>query len=328
MSPSYSSTPDSTPSADTDADYAIAIRGLEKTYRGEQGMAPKRALKGIDLSVRRGAIFGLLGPNGAGKSTCINILAGLVKKTAGEASIWGFDIDKDPRNAKACIGVVPQEIYFDAFFTPREMLELQAGLYGVPKAERRTDEILQAVKLLDKADAYSRSLSGGMKRRLLVAKAMVHNPPILVLDEPTAGVDIELRQQLWEYVKGLNARGVTIVLTTHYLEEAEQLCDEIAIINHGTVVACAPTRDLLAQVDEKIVVLKTKDAVDQIPLGLDGYRLDQRSSHEVAIHYTPGGGQVTAILDRVRQAGHQIEDVTTEQSDLEDIFLQMTRTPA
>lgn len=303
---------------------AIAVHGLEKIYGGYHGEPPKRALKGIDLTIRRGAIFGLLGPNGAGKSTCINILAGLVRKTAGTARIWGFDIDRNPRNAKASIGIVPQEIYFDAFFTPREMMELQAGLYGVPKAERRTDEILSAVQLLDKADSYSRTLSGGMKRRLLVAKAMVHNPPILVLDEPTAGVDVELRQQLWAYVRELNDRGVTIVLTTHYLEEAEKLCDEIAIINHGEVVACAPTRALLSQIDEKVVVIHSRQSLDRLP-DLPGFRLTRRDAHTFAVSYTPESGQVVAVIERVKAAGVDIVDVTTEQSDLEDIFLQLTR---
>jgi ABC-2 type transport system ATP-binding protein len=208
-------------------DAAIQIDNLQKTYAGG-----KVALGGVTFDVPRGQIFGLLGPNGAGKSTLINILSGMVKKTGGSARVWGFDIDEHPRNAKASIGIVPQEILFDPFFTPFEALELQAGLYGVPKAKRRSMELLRAVFLEDKAGAYSRTLSGGMKRRLLVAKAMVHSPPILVLDEPTAGVDVELRQQLWGYVRELNAQGVTIVLTTHYLEEAEELCDRIAIINH------------------------------------------------------------------------------------------------
>lgn len=315
----------STESPERAIENAIEIRGLEKTYAGFRDTPPKRALKGIDLSIRRGSMFGLLGPNGAGKSTCINILAGLVRKTGGTARVWGFDIDRNPRNAKAAIGVVPQELYFDAFFTPREMLELQAGLYGVPKAERRTDEILTAMGLADKAGAYARTLSGGMKRRLLVAKAMVHNPPILVLDEPTAGVDIELRQQLWDYVRVLNARGVTIVLTTHYLEEAEALCDDIAIINHGEVVACEPTSKLLARIDDKVVVLRLDADPDQRPLGLDGFRVDRRGGCDIAVHYTPASGQVAAILDAVRAAGFGIIDVTTEQSDLEDIFLQLTR---
>src|SRR4051812_32429469 len=227
---------------------AIAIDDLQKTYAGG-----KRALDGITLDVPRGLIFGLLGPNGAGKSTLINILAGLVTKSGGSATIWGFDIDDHPRNAKRSIGVVPQEILFDPFFTPKEALEIQAGLYGIPKADRRTMELLRAVRLEDKADAYARTLSGGMKRRLLVAKAMVHSPPILVLDEPTAGVDVELRQQLWDYVRSLHEQGVTIVLTTHYLEEAEQLCDRIAIINHGRLIANEPTRALVNMAQEKVV---------------------------------------------------------------------------
>src|SRR3954451_2533445 len=222
-----------------DADPAIRIESLSKVYQGG-----KLALDEVSFDVPRGQIFGLLGPNGAGKSTLINILAGLVMKTSGKAVIWGFDIDEHPRNAKRSIGVVPQEIIFDPFFTPSETLEIQAGLYGVPKDKRQTAELLRAMRLEDKANAYSRTLSGGMKRRLLVAKAMVHSPPILVLDEPTAGVDIELRQQLWAYVRDLNQQGVTVVLTTHYLEEAEQLCDRIAIINHGKLIANEPTRAL------------------------------------------------------------------------------------
>ena len=224
---------------------AIEARGLVKTYPATKTTPEMRALKGIDLVVPRGSIFGLLGPNGAGKSTFINILAGLTRKTAGKVSIWGRDIEERPRDARAAIGVVPQEISTDVFFTPRESLEVQAGLYGVPARERRTDALLAAMGLTDKADAYVRQLSGGMKRRLMVAKAMVHNPPVLVLDEPTAGVDVELRRQLWSYVEQLNRSGVTVVLTTHYLEEAEALCDTIAIVNRGEVVACESTRNLL-----------------------------------------------------------------------------------
>src|SRR5215212_1056254 len=239
---------------------AISIVDLEKTYAGG-----KRALEGVSLEVPRGQIFGLLGPNGAGKSTLINILAGLVNKSGGRVCIWGFDIEKHPRNAKASIGIVPQELVFDPFFTPRETLEIQAGLYGVPKARRITMELLRAVRLEDKAEAYARTLSGGMKRRLLVAKAMVHSPPILVLDEPTAGVDVELRRQLWDYVRGLNGQGVTIVLTTHYLEEAEELCDRIAIIHHGRVIANEPTRELVAKAQEKAVVVTFDRDIGEVP---------------------------------------------------------------
>src|SRR6188508_2416855 len=239
---------------------AISIEELEKTYAGG-----KRALDGVSLEVPRGQIFGLLGPNGAGKSTLINILAGLVNKSGGSASIWGFDIDKHPRNAKFSIGIVPQEILFDPFFTPREALEIQAGLYGIPAGQRQSDALLAAMHLTDKANAYARTLSGGMKRRLLVAKAMVHSPPILVLDEPTAGVDIELRQQLWSYVRGLNKQGVTVVLTTHYLEEAEQLCDRIAIINHGKLIANEPTRELVAKAQDKEVVVTVDRDIAAVP---------------------------------------------------------------
>src|SRR6476619_1115868 len=221
---------------------AIRIESLSKTYAGG-----KRALNDVSFDVPRGQIFGLLGPNGAGKSTLINILAGLVVKTGGKVTIWGFDIDEHPRNAKRSIGVVPQEIIFDPFFTPRETLEIQAGLYGVPPAGRKSDELLAAMHLTDKANAYSRTLSGGMKRRLLIAKAMVHSPPILILDEPTAGVDVELRSQLWQYILDLKDKGTTIILTTHYLAEAQNLCDEIAFIDKGKVV----------HVDKKEHLLKT-----------------------------------------------------------------------
>ncbi|WP_341713329.1 ABC transporter ATP-binding protein, partial [Erythrobacter sp.] len=225
---------------------AIRIDNLVKQYAPPvPGEPPKLALKGVSFDVPQGGIFGLLGPNGAGKSTLINILAGLVMKTSGTAEIWGFDIGTNPRNAKRSIGIVPQEIVFDPFFTPFEVLENQAGFYGITKALRRSEELLRAVHLADKRDAYARTLSGGMKRRLLIAKAMVHSPPILVLDEPTAGVDVELRRQLWELVTEMNAEGVTVVLTTHYLEEAEQLCDRIAIINHGELIADKPTRELV-----------------------------------------------------------------------------------
>jgi ABC-2 type transport system ATP-binding protein len=246
------------PLMDTDA--AIRIESLCKTYAGG-----KRALDDVSFDVPRGQIFGLLGPNGAGKSTLINILAGLVVKTSGKVSIWGFDIEQHPRNAKRSIGIVPQEILFDPFFTPKEALEIQAGLYGIPAGQRHTMDLLAAMHLTDKADAYARTLSGGMKRRLLVAKAMVHSPPILVLDEPTAGVDIELRRQLWNYVRELNANGVTVVLTTHYLEEAEELCDRIAIINHGKVVANEPTRTLVAKAQEKAVLVTFDRDLDSVP---------------------------------------------------------------
>jgi len=303
---------------------AIEARGLRKVYRAAGGQPEKEALKGIDLAVPQGSIFGLLGPNGAGKSTFINTLAGLVMKTEGEVSIWGFDIDKDPRQARASIGVVPQELSVDPFFTPAEVLDLQAGLYGVPKRERRTMEILTAMGLADKADAYARTLSGGMKRRLLVAKAMVHNPPVLVLDEPTAGVDIELRKQLWDYVKSLNDQGTTIVLTTHYLEEAEALCDRIAIIDKGDVVACEPTQKLIARVTDKKLIIRTTWPLTSESIRIGGLRTEINKSGALAIQYNPIETGVMEILDRVQKAGHEIVDISTEESDLEDVFLQLT----
>src|SRR5687767_529897 len=273
---------------------ALAIRDLQKTYKGGQ-----RALDGVTLDVPRGGIFGLLGPNGAGKSTLINILAGLVTKSGGTASIWGFDIDQHARNAKRSIGVVPQEILFDPFFTPREALEIQAGLYGIPKSERHTLELLRAVRLEDKADAYARTLSGGMKRRLLVAKAMVHSPPILVLDEPTAGVDVELRQQLWDYVRSLHAQGVTIVLTTHYLEEAEQLCDRIAIINHGRVITDKPTRELIAMAQEKVVQVTVDRDVVTPPADPSFEKIELSDERTLTITYMKNRANAGQVLSAV-----------------------------
>ncbi|MDQ3246015.1 MAG: ABC transporter ATP-binding protein [Pseudomonadota bacterium] len=295
---------------------AIRIDSLTKVYAGGN-----RALDDVSFDVPRGQIFGLLGPNGAGKSTLINILSGMVVKSGGSASVWGFDIDKHPRNAKRSIGIVPQEILFDPFFTPREALELQAGLYGIPAKARKTDELLAAVHLSDKADAYARTLSGGMKRRLLVAKAMVHSPPILVLDEPTAGVDIELRQQLWSYVRSLNAQGVTVVLTTHYLEEAEELCDRIAIINHGRLIANEPTRELIARAQEKAVVVTFDHDITEVPTAScfdDTALLDERT---LQIRYRKDRVNAGEVLAALTKAGLVIVDVSTRDPDLEDVFL-------
>jgi ABC-2 type transport system ATP-binding protein len=301
-------------------DAAITIRELQKTYQGG-----KRALDGVSIEVPRGEIFGLLGPNGAGKSTLINILAGLVRKSGGSASIWGFDIDAHPRNAKAAIGIVPQEILFDPFFTPAETLEIQAGLYGVPKSRRRTAELLRAVRLEDKADAYSRTLSGGMKRRLLVAKAMVHSPPILVLDEPTAGVDIELRQQLWDYVRSLHAQGVTVVLTTHYLEEAEQLCDRIAIINHGRVIANETTRTLVGMAQEKAVEVTVDRDLAAAPAAPCFDKIELMGERTLAITYRKDKVNAGEVLAALQREGLGIVDVSTREADLEDVFLNLTR---
>jgi ABC-2 type transport system ATP-binding protein len=299
---------------------AIVIDNVEKTYAGG-----KQALKGVSFDVPRGSIFGLLGPNGAGKSTLINILAGLVTKTGGHASIWGFDIDAHPRNAKNSIGIVPQEIVFDPFFTPFETLENAAGLYGVKKGQRRSMELLKAVHLEDKAHAYARTLSGGMKRRLLVAKAMVHSPPILVLDEPTAGVDIELRQQLWEYVRELNRRGVTIVLTTHYLEEAEELCERIAIINHGQVIANKPTRELVNMAQEKIVEVTVDRDMEAPPSSPLFQKIDLTAGRVLTITYSKAIANAGDVLGAVQAAGYGIADVSTREPDLEDVFLNLTR---
>jgi ABC-2 type transport system ATP-binding protein len=302
---------------------AIAVRDLVKVYGS--GDRAKTALQGVTLDIPRGSFFGLLGPNGAGKSTLINILAGLVTKTSGTAAVWGHDIDTDTRAARAAIGVVPQELNLDPFFTPREALEFQAGLYGVPKGERRSDEILAALGLTDKADAYARTLSGGMRRRLLVAKALVHNPPVLVLDEPTAGVDIELRQQLWAYVRGLNAAGTTVVLTTHYLEEAEALCDHIAIVNRGQIVAHDATPKLLARLDRKDVIVTLEADLAAIPAALDGLEAELLGPRRLRLHYRPSQMAFGAVLAKLQAAGLAIHDLTTQDADLEDLFLELTR---
>jgi len=298
---------------------AIRIESLSKTYAGG-----KRALDNVSFDVPRGQIFGLLGPNGAGKSTLINILAGLVTKSAGSVSIWGFDIDKHPRNSKRAIGVVPQEIIFDPFFTPRETLEIQAGLYGIPAGERMSDELLAAMHLTDKANAYSRTLSGGMKRRLLVAKAMTHSPPILVLDEPTAGVDVELRRQLWDYVRKLHAQGVTIVLTTHYLEEAEELCDRIAIIHHGKVIANEPTRELVSKAQEKAVVVTFDHDVGEVPINACFENIALLDERTLEITYRKDRVNAGDVLASLTSEGRRIVDVRTREPDLEDVFLSLT----
>ena len=320
--PQGASSPDSSASHLPTA--AVSIRGLTKIY-GAGGKTPKLALDRVDLEIPRGGIFGLLGPNGAGKSTLINILAQLVLKTEGSVRIWDIDLDRDPRHAAAAIGVVPQELNIDPFFTPRDLLDIQAGMYGVPKAERRTMELLAALSLTDKANSYARTLSGGMRRRLMVAKAMVHNPPVLVLDEPTAGVDVELRQQLWSYVRKLNAEGVTILLTTHYLEEAQELCDRIAIINNGKVIADESTASLLGRIDAKELVITL--ASDAVPLPPDLLRFHPEivAPRKLRLRYRPSETRVGEILDALRAAGIAILDLTTVETDLEDIFLQLTR---
>ena len=309
-----------------DTDAAIRIESLSKTYAA-RGMDPKLALDDVSFDVPRGQIFGLLGPNGAGKSTLINILAGLVVKSSGKATIWGFDIDEHPRNAKRSIGIVPQEILFDPFFTPKEALEIQAGLYGIPAGHRKTDELLAAMHLSDKANAYSRTLSGGMKRRLLVAKAMVHSPPILVLDEPTAGVDIELRRQLWSYVRRLNSEGVTVVLTTHYLEEAEELCDRIAIIIHGRVIANEPTRQLVAKAQEKAVVVTFDHDLEAVPTNACFENISLIDERTIEITFRKDKVNAGQVLAAVQHEGLSIIDVRTREPDLEDVFLSLVSEP-
>ena len=303
---------------------AISIRNMVKRYAAAGNAPPKLALDDVSFDVPQGQIFGLLGPNGAGKSTLINILAGLVMKTSGSAEIWGFDIDKDVRNAKRAIGIVPQEIVFDPFFTPFEVLENQAGLYGVPKHLRKSMELLGQVHLADKAQAYARTLSGGMKRRLLIAKALVHTPPVIVLDEPTAGVDVELRRQLWELVSELNAGGVTVVLTTHYLEEAEQLCDRIAIINHGKLIANKPTRELVAMGREKVLVVTLDKDVGSTPAHPAFQKCEVTGERTLEIAYNMDRTNAGEVLSLVQGLGFGIVDVTTREADLEDVFVSLT----
>jgi len=303
---------------------AIEIKGLRKTYAGSKRSGPKDALKGVDLTIPRGSVFGLLGPNGAGKSTMINILAGLVVKTAGRVTIWGFDQDVNPRQSRAAIGVMPQELNIDPYFTPREALDVQAGLYGVPRAQRRTDEILELIGLTDKANAYARTLSGGMRRRLLLGKALVHSPQVLVLDEPTAGVDIQLRQMLWDNVRMLNRQGMTIILTTHYLEEAEEMCDEIAIIDQGQVIVRDTTQAILARMDAKTLLVRPAAPAPALALP-EGVTREDRADGWLAFHYPRSRVQAGAILAALAAAGVEVTDLSTAEPDLEDAFLELTR---
>ena len=302
---------------------AIEALGLRKTYDG--GGHSQHALKAVDINVPVGSIYGLLGPNGAGKSTFINIMAGTVLKTSGTISIWGTDIDTNPRQSRANIGIVPQELNIDAFFTPRETLDMMAGLFGVPKSERHTAEILDMIGLTEQADFYSRRLSGGMRRRLLVGKAMVHRPPILVLDEPTAGVDVKLRQRLWDSIKSLNATGVTVVLTTHYLEEAEALCDQIAIIHKGTVIAAKSKVDLLASTGQKTLhLILQKPPILPLSNTLTSIGA-QWQDNTLSIRFNPISTNTIDLLDKVKLEGHVIIDFSTTEPDLEDVFLSLTK---
>ena len=307
----------------TRATNAIEIEGLRKIYRASGNAPAKEALKGVDLTIPAGSVFGLLGPNGAGKSTTINIMAGLVNKTAGRVKIWGFDQDTNPRNSRAAIGVMPQELNIDPFLTPRASLEVQAGLYGVPKSERWTDELLALVGLSDQAESYTRNLSGGMKRRLLLAKALVHRPQVLVLDEPTAGVDIGLREMLWQNIRKLNDQGMTIILTTHYLEEAEEMCDRIAIIDRGQVLIEDTTAALLSRADGKTLVIETDET--PLPPLPEGVTPERRADGRLALSYQPSRIEPGEIIDALRGGGLPIRDIATEQPRLEDVFVELTR---
>lgn len=303
---------------------AIEIRNLHKIYIDTKRGQQKIALNGVNLDIPQGSFFALLGPNGAGKSTMINIMAGLVHKTSGTVSICGYDVINQMRGARLSIGVVPQELTLDAFFTVREALDIHAGYYGVPKAKRRTQEIIDALGLSDKADIHSRRLSGGMRRRLLVAKALVHNPPVLILDEPTAGVDVELRTQLWNYVRQLNKNGTTVLLTTHYLEEAEQLCDTIAVINHGEVVACEKKQAMLKSFDRKQLVIVPAEEITEITEKIKQWQVEIDGEGKLVIDYKPSKDSIQDILNAVGAAGISVRDLTTREPKLEDIFLQLT----
>ena len=308
--------------------YAIEAKNLNKIYAAKKKTRSpeKHALEDFDIQIPRGSIYGLLGPNGAGKSTFINILASLVMKTSGEVKIWESDIDSATRQARASIGIVPQEINLDPFFTPAQALDMQAGLYGVPKDKRRTEELLELVGLSDKANAYARSLSGGMKRRLMIAKALVHTPPILILDEPTAGVDVELRQMLWQNVRALNKAGTTILLTTHYLEEAEELCDHIAIINHGKKIKDTTKDRLIGQIESKelLITLAETTAPRMADLFKDCF-FSNEGKNKVLIRYNPADINAGDIIERIRKKKNTIIDISTQEPDLEDVFLSLTR---
>ena len=303
---------------------AVSASQLTKVY-SKDSRNSVLALNKLNLEVKQGEVFGLLGPNGAGKTTFINILSGTVIKTNGEVNVWGFDLDKNPRQVRASIGIVPQEVNLDAFFSPRKLLELQAGLYGVPKNKRITDTILKMVSLEKQAESYSRSLSGGMKRRLLIAKAMVHQPPILVLDEPTAGVDVELRQNLWENVKYLNKQGVTIILTTHYLYEAQEMSDRIAILNKGNLVALDTTKNLLNKIDTKKITFKINKSIDLSQKKINGLSLSTNLNNEIVVTYKRNKHKIEEIMNIVKNEGVEIIDMSTDDGDLEDVFIQLTK---
>ncbi len=302
----------------------VDVKNLKKTYL-KKGANLVEALKNLNLEVKEGEIFGLLGPNGAGKSTFINILGGSVIKTEGKVNVWGFDLDKNPRQVRASIGIVPQEVNVDPFFSPKDLLELQAGLYGVKKKDRITDTILKLVSLEKQANSYSRSLSGGMKRRLMVAKAMVHQPPIVILDEPTAGVDVELRKKMWDNVKSLNEKGVTIILTTHYLEEAEKMCDRIGILSQGELVALDTTKNLLDKIQTKIVNFITDKKANIDGNQLESLKVISNENGKLSISYEKSKINIDQIIKYLSAQNIKIFDISTDDGDLEDVFLRLTK---
>jgi ABC-2 type transport system ATP-binding protein len=302
----------------------LSVKNLKKVYSSKQ-TEETHALNNLNLDVKEGEIFGLLGPNGAGKTTFINILAGTVMKTAGQVNVWGFDLDKNPRQVRASVGIVPQEVNLDPFFSPRKLLEFQAGLYGIKEKDRITDTILKLVSLEKQANSYARSLSGGMKRRLLMAKALVHQPPIVFLDEPTAGVDVELRKNLWKNVRMLNDQGVTIILTTHYLEEAEEMCDRIAILNKGNIVALDSTKNLLDIIQTKKVTFKTDKKINIREGDLESLKIISNLENEICVSYEKSKINMEELINLIKKNNVQIEDISTDDGDLEDVFLRLIK---
>tara|TARA_Y100001958_G_C21196929_1_gene524155 strand:- start:655 stop:1584 length:930 start_codon:yes stop_codon:yes gene_type:complete len=302
----------------------LSVINLSKIY-SKNGSSTIKALNNLNLEVKEGEIFGLLGPNGAGKSTFINILAGTAIKTSGKVNVWGFDLDKNPRQVRASIGIVPQEVNLDPFFSPRKLLDMLAGMYGIKKKDRITDDILKLVSLEKHADSYARSLSGGMKRRLLIAKALVHQPPILFLDEPTAGVDLELRKNLWENVKLLNSQGVTIILTTHYLAEAEEMCDRIGILSKGNLVALDSTKNLIDKIQTKIVTFSLDKKLDENLINLPTLKVISNIDKKICVSYEKSKLKIEDIISQISKQDIKILDITTDDADIEDVYLGLTK---
>ena len=303
---------------------ALKVEKLTKIYSTKSSNKIV-ALNNLNLEVKEGEIFGLLGPNGAGKTTFLNILAGTVIKNSGRVNVWGYDLDQNPRQVRSSIGIVPQEVNLDPFFNPKSLLELQAGLYGIPKKDRITDIILKLVSLEKQANSYARSLSGGMKRRLLIAKAMVHRPPILVLDEPTAGVDVQLRRDLWNNMKAVNKQGVTIILTTHLMYEAEEMCNKIAIINKGNLIKLDTTENLLDSIKTKKIIFKVKKIQKINPENLNGIKFSYNSNNEITVLYERKKHKIDEIINKIKSTGMEIHDISTEEGNLEDIFIDLTK---